>query len=52
LLEYTSILEKVYSGTDVMKKTVYSFIDDDGTALSLRSDAAIGILRAYVDGNL
>jgi histidyl-tRNA synthetase len=52
LLEYTSILEKVYFGTDIMQKTIYSFIDDEGNALSLRSDAAVGILRAYVDGNL
>jgi histidyl-tRNA synthetase len=40
-LEYTSTLEKVYAGTDIMKKTVYSFVDDDGVALSLRSDAAV-----------
>ncbi len=52
LLEYTSILEKVYSGTDIMQKTIYSFIDDEGNALSLRSDAAIWILRAYIDWNL
>lgn len=52
LLEYTSTLEKVYAGTDIMKKTVYSFVDDDGVALSLRSDAAVWVLRAYVDANM
>ena len=38
--------------TDVVEKEMYSFVDRDDTALTLRPEATASVVRAYVEGGL
>jgi len=38
--------------TDIVEKEMYSFVDRDGTLLTLRPEATAGVVRAYLESGL
>jgi histidyl-tRNA synthetase len=38
--------------TDIVEKEMYSFVDRDGTSLTLRPEATAGVVRAYLESGL
>lgn len=52
IVEKSDLFKNVYGETNIFSDKLYSFEWDDWEKLSLRPDAAIWVLRAYMDGGL
>lgn len=51
LIEKTSLYEKVFD-TCILDNTLFSFENWDGEKVSLRPEASIGVMRAYLESSL
>ena len=53
IFEQTELYSRsIGTSTDIVEKEMYSFIDRDGTSLSLRPEGTAGVVRAYIEHNL
>jgi histidyl-tRNA synthetase len=53
VLERTELFARsVGEGTDIVEKEMYSFIDRDGTSVTLRPEATASVIRAYLERGL
>ncbi len=53
IFEVTELFARSIGGsTDIVEKEMYTFMDRDGTSLTLRPEATAGAVRAYIEHNL
>ncbi|RMH38114.1 MAG: histidine--tRNA ligase [Nitrospirae bacterium] len=52
LFEQTELFARsIGTATDIVEKEMYTFLDRDGTSLSLRPEGTAGVVRAYLEHN-
>jgi histidyl-tRNA synthetase len=53
IFELTELFARsIGATTDIVEKEMYTFVDRDGTSLTLRPEATAGVARAYIEHNL
>jgi histidyl-tRNA synthetase len=53
IFEHTELFERgVGTGTDMVEKEMYTFLDRGGRSLTLRPEGTVGVLRAVLQGRL
>ena len=53
MFEQTELYARsIGTSTDIVEKEMYTFLDRDGTSLSLRPEGTAGVVRAYIEHNL
>ncbi len=51
LYEHSSLYQEVFSENDFLENVLFQFQSEEWISLSLRPDAAIGVMRAYIQWN-
>jgi len=53
VLEFTDVFARsLGTTTDIVEKEMYTFIDRDGSSLTLRPEGTAGVVRAYIENSM